>query len=259
MRKIQQAPVVVMDFSGVYELEKFADNPDFIHLDCTDIHGSECILSQDAEQEIRRRISPYNARGIHFIDSGDYHYMTRLWTDKIQTPFTLLLVDHHTDMQPSQVPGIVTCGDWVNSVIDHNPYLRKVILLGMPRDALNQIPSPYRDKVEYISKQQFTDILRGKLRLQTTGAIYLSIDKDALSRQCVITNWDQGDINLEESRQFVSLLLDNEQLLGIDVCGEFPIMKSLFDEERAADMDSLANEVILDTVEEHVRAAANPS
>ena len=55
-----------------------------------------------------------------------------------------------------------------------------------------------------------------------------------------------------------SLLLDNEHLLGIDVCGEFPIMKSLFDEKRATDMDSLANEVILDTVEEHVQTQQVP-
>ena len=128
----------------------------------------------------------------------------------------------------------------------------------MPEDALAQIPPSYRNRVEYISKQQFSDILRGKLRLQTTGAIYLSIDKDVLSRQYVITNWDQGDITLEESLQFVSLLLDNEHLLGIDVCGEFPIMKSLFDEKRATDMDSLANEVILDTVEEHVQTQQVP-
>jgi arginase family enzyme len=248
MREIDSAPVVVMNFSGAYQMECFAQNPDFVHIDCTDIRATECMLGREANREISRRIEGFGARGIHFIDSGDYHYMTKLWTDKIDRPFTLVLVDHHTDMQPAQVPGVLTCGDWVNSVIDQNPFLRKVVILGMPAKSLEQIPDRYRDRVEYLSRQQFHDILDGRQALPNDGDIYLSIDKDVLDEHSAVTNWDQGEVTLAELRRFVALLLTNENLIGIDVCGEFPAMKSLFEEEQAATIDSQANEAILDTV-----------
>jgi len=48
----------------------------------------------------------------------------------------------------------------------------------------------------------------------------------------------------------VSQLLNQENVIGIDVCGEFPTMKSLFDEEKAASIDNQANEAILEAVVE---------
>lgn len=263
MKRIEKAPVVVMDFSGAYEWEEFAANSHFVHINCEDIQGTKCILSREACREINRRIGRFGARGIHFIDSGDYHYMTKLWTDKIHEPFTLILVDHHTDMQPSQVPEIITCGDWVNSVIDGNKYLKQIILLGMPRKSIEQIPQRYRKHVDYIDKPQFMEILSGRLSLNIMGKAYLSIDKDVLNEQNAVTNWDQGQATVAELQQFVSLLLEKEKVMGIDVCGEFPVMKSLFDEEKAAEVDDMANEALLDVVEKQVlhkeRASTGPT
>lgn len=34
--------------------------------------------------------------GIHFLDSGNYHYVTKLWLDQVKEPFDLLVLDHHT-------------------------------------------------------------------------------------------------------------------------------------------------------------------
>ena len=42
--------------------------------------------------------------------------------------------------------------------------------------------------------------------------------------------------------------MDTKQMIGIDVCGEFATMHSLFEAEHAATIDSLANETILDAV-----------
>ena len=165
MRRIKKAPVIVMNFSGAYKMEQFADNPDFIHIDCSDISGTDCILSAAARKTITDRISGYVARGIHFIDSGDYHYMTKLWTDKIDDPFTLLLVDHHTDMQPSLVPGVLTCGDWVDSVIRQNKNLKEVLLIGTPREALKTVPENIRRKVRYVDYAEFERIVTGRHEL----------------------------------------------------------------------------------------------
>ena len=59
--------------------------------------------SDAAAAEIHRRIDPYGTRGIHFLDSGNYHYVTKIMTDRIDEPFSLILFDHHTDMQSPMI------------------------------------------------------------------------------------------------------------------------------------------------------------
>ncbi len=50
---------------------------------------------------LKERIATFQPEEIHFIDSGNHHYMSKLWTDKITSPFSLVVFDHHPDMQPS--------------------------------------------------------------------------------------------------------------------------------------------------------------
>lgn len=248
MRRIENAPVVVMDFSGAYQLEPFAHNHDFIHIDCTDLSGTNCILLPKSAKIIQQRIQDLGPRGIHFIDSGDYHYMTKLWTDKIIEPFTLVVVDHHTDMQIPKVRGALTCGDWVDAVIKDNHQLQQVIIIGPHREAYKDIPRYYLDKVRTVSPTDFRLLIKGKVPLRETGAVYLSIDKDVLDPSSAITNWDQGHMTLAELHKLVTLLMDTKQMIGIDVCGEFATMRSLFEAEQAATIDSIANETILEAV-----------
>lgn len=246
MRRIEKAPVVVMNFSGAYQLESFAHNHDFIHIDCTDLQGTDCALRPESAKTIEERIKDLGPRGIHFIDSGDYHYMTKLWTDKIMEPFTLVLVDHHTDMQLPQVRGTLTCGDWVDAVVKENRQLQKVIVIGPSREAYKDVPQGYLKKVELVSPSDFRLLLKGKLSLHDSGAVYLSIDKDVLDPSSAVTNWDQGHMTLAELHRLVALLMDTKHVIGIDVCGEFATMQSLFEAEEAAMVDSIANETILE-------------
>ena len=51
------------------------------HLDCSHLHGTDCYCDAEGAKSIQNIIAPYPAEGIHFIDSGDYHYVTKFWTD----------------------------------------------------------------------------------------------------------------------------------------------------------------------------------
>ena len=46
--------------------------------------------------------------GIHFLDSGNYHYVSKIWMEKIEEEFELLVLDHHTDMQPPMFGDILS-------------------------------------------------------------------------------------------------------------------------------------------------------
>lgn len=89
-----------MDFTGIYEKERFYRGVHVHWIDCRDIQGTNCYCDEEGEQALRRKIAPYSAEAIHFIDSGNYHYMTKLWTEKLREPFVLAVADHHPDMQP---------------------------------------------------------------------------------------------------------------------------------------------------------------
>ena len=110
-----------MNFTHVYEQERFINDIHFQWIDCTDLNGTNCYCDAEAAKVIRQRMAPYLPEGIHFIDSGNYHYISKFWTDKIKTPFSLVVFDHHPDMQPSLFDNLMSCGCWVKKVLDTNP------------------------------------------------------------------------------------------------------------------------------------------
>lgn len=241
-------PVIIMNLSGAYELEPFANNPDFIQLDCSHISGTDCYCSQEAAKAITKIIAPYTYRGIHFIDNGDYHYLSKFWTDKIDRKFTLVLFDHHTDMQPSLIPGFLSCGNWVQVTADQNPSFKKVIIIGASGKAVRDIPKNYLKRVVYFSRGKLRQILSTTRNIKIKGPIYISIDKDVLSTLFVHTNWDQGSLTLRELQLALSLLLSQNDVLGIDLCGEFAIKQDLFQNHKAAYIDSQVNLSLLKTI-----------
>jgi hypothetical protein len=52
-------------------------------------------------------------------------------------------------------------------------------------------------------------------------AIYLTIDKDVLTPEYALTNWDQGQMPLTFLLQAVRYLAQRTNILGIDVVGDY--------------------------------------
>ncbi len=235
-----------MNFSGVYEEEPFARNPRFVHLDCSHLCGTDCYCDTDGATQIRRIIGPFPAAGIHFIDSGDYHYVTKFWTEKITTPFSLVLLDHHTDMQPPILSGMLSCGDWVKDMIDDNPLLKHVHILGVPRKQADAIPASYADKVLVVTDEQLHGHSAGLKPLNLGDPLYISIDKDVLDTGSARTDWDQGILTMTDLKRVLTLILRHEQVIGIDICGECPVTCSLFDPDGSLAIDDRANSELLE-------------
>ena len=83
---------LILDFSHVYCDEKIPRNDKVHWLDCSDITECDLYCSKRAEEEIRARIAPYGIHGIHFLDSGNYHYVTGIMTALIKQKFSLILL-----------------------------------------------------------------------------------------------------------------------------------------------------------------------
>ena len=144
---------LILDFSGVYaKIPKNAQ--DITYIDCTDIPGTDMYCTKEAEQEIKRRIGDAGPSGIHFLDSGNYHYVTKFFVDQIKKPFSLVLFDYHNDMQQAMVHDLTSCGSWAGEILKSNPFLQQLIIIGPDEKNLDAIDEKLKSKVVCVSIQE---------------------------------------------------------------------------------------------------------
>ena len=218
-----------MNFSGIYKQQQFWQTGEIQRniswVEVQELPGSNCYCDGDAMETLRQKLEDFDADGIHFIDSGNYHYMSRIWLEKLNTPFRLVVFDNHTDMQPPAFGGLLSCGGWVAASLEELPLLKEVVLVGPDQEAFDQTEPVLREKVRFLSREKLGEMtLEEKVsffeELTAELPTYLSVDKDVLCPEEVSTTWSQGEMTLEELCQFVKILLEKQDILGMDVCGE---------------------------------------
>jgi hypothetical protein len=219
-----------MDFSGIYRQQTFYQKSDIPLLDVSGIAGTNCYLDGPAGEELRTKIRDISVNGIHFLDSGNYHYMTRLWIEKICEPFRLLVMDNHTDLQPPVFGGLLSCGGWIAAALEEVPMLTDVILIGPDEEAYRSVDPALKERVLLISRETLAAWQPGELEKvvssqNTDLPFYLSVDKDVLSEAELKTNWSQGDMDVDTMLQSLRSFAKAQRagggrILGMDVCGE---------------------------------------
>lgn len=237
--------LIVMNFSHVYEEERFFRHEKVHWLDCTGILGTDCYCAEEAREEICSCITDVSVEGIHFIDSGNYHYVTEFWLEKIKTPFCLFVFDHHSDMEHPLFGDILSCGSWILDVLKHNKMIQKVVLLGISKEQEAMIDATYQEKLICIDEQEIkTQSFWERLKsVHEEYPVYISIDKDVLSTNEVQTNWNQGSMQSWELKKILHILLSQCQVIGVDVCGECtPALDKFCDIEN----NSLFNEKLME-------------
>lgn len=76
--------IVIMDFSGIYQEEQFYEGEQISWIDLSDISGTNCYCDGDAQAQILERMEKYPVSGIYFMDSGNYHYMSRIGAGRVK-------------------------------------------------------------------------------------------------------------------------------------------------------------------------------
>ena len=180
-----------------------------------------------------------------FLGSGDYHHVSLLLIERlraIKTPIQVVVFDNHPDNM--RYPFGIHCGSWVWHV-SRLPFVARVHVVGITSTDVelgrlweNHLGPLYSGKVVYYALQrnlrpmqrigirhsrsfqsmrELLDALLASLAA-TSEPIYLSIDKDVLSRDVVQTNWDQGVMRLDELFNAIQGFLP--RLIASDVVGE---------------------------------------
>ena len=220
-------------------------------LDFTTLSGTNGFCDDAAADEIRRRIADFPARGLHFLDNGNYHYLTRFWCEKITEDFALVVYDHHVDLRKPVFPGLMSCGSWIRDVLLRNSHCRAVLIIGPERAQAGIIERELQSLADNQSSPLsarlycFTedDILDGRAARELPHIldalrlpVYISIDKDVLSRKVLRTNWDQGIMTEAEFRHELDRFTMDPKIhiLGVDICGEpaYNACRRLLDDTR---------------------------
>lgn len=227
----EKMPVILMNLSGIYREENFWKGQDVTWIEAQDLTGTNCYCDEDAAAQISARIKEFPTRGIHFIDSGNYHYLTKFWIEKIDRPFQLIVFDNHTDMQLPAFGGLLSCGGWIAAALEELENLSRVILIGPDEDAYEQVEDHFKEKVVFLSREKLSEFKEEELGAfledvtDEALGIYISIDKDILCPEDAQTTWSQGDMRLSELLSCVKKIRECAQktgteLFGVDICGE---------------------------------------
>lgn len=272
---------MILDFTHVYRDEDIKDIDRFRYIDCSDIQETDMYCSKNAYEKIWGRIEPYGIQGIHYIDSGNYHYITKIITDHITEPFGLVMYDHHTDMQIPMVPEMMSCGDWAGQTLIQNENLRQLVVVGPPESDIEQTLESYSGSqsgrlLTFSAEDLHGDLLENKLKhIRTDLPLYISIDKDVLGTEYTETNWSQGDMSIDGLERLLSVFLGGQgeekntdacrnderydggirhsRILGVDVCGEVQTDISVPEYLEAEEKNEKANIELFRFISEHVK------
>ena len=170
-------------------------------LDFRSLDGTNCYCSPASADRIRQAVKRLSPGGIHWIDTGDYHYVSLFWMELIEEPFVLALYDNHPDDQDGAFDsGSLSCGNWVKEA----------------RKSLPQMAADFRNTAE----------IPGIL------PVYLSLDLDVLSRQYARTDWDHGVMDLSRLLSEIGRIAAAHRILGADICGGLTAGKGASAEDR---------------------------
>jgi len=220
-------------------------------------HSIKRINFQPIEQEVAKQITTYKAANtIHkaiydneadfklsFYGSGDFHHFTLFMLQHYKDPFYLVMFDHHYDVgsfrwkhknfieyhfgswlytaiQMKTCLGVILVGppeNWLTSRLQHIPYLKKNFNLNVIGKKENNKLFKYSKLLEDIPKD---------------ANVYLTIDKDVLSEDELVTDWDAGTLKIKEMFEMLQLLTNSvgDRLIGVDVCGD-PRHRDLYEQE----------------------------
>lgn len=272
---------MILDFTHVYRDEDIKDIDRFRYIDCSDIQETDMYCSKNAYEKIWGRIEPYGIQGIHYIDSGNYHYISKIITDHIDEPFGLVMYDHHTDMQIPMVPEMMSCGDWAGQALSQNKNLRQLVIVGPPESDIEQTLESYSGSqsgrlLTFSAEDLHGDLLENKLKLiRTDLPLYISIDKDVLGTEYTETNWSQGDMSIDGLERLLGVFLGGQgeeknsdacrndernagdirhsRILGIDICGEIQTDISVPEYLEAEEKNEKVNIELFRFISEHVK------
>lgn len=227
-------------------------------LDLHDIGPRLRLWAREATMaEARRRLADADVEStIALLGSGDFHHVAALLHERVREPFTLVHFDNHPDWV--RLAPRWHCGSWLNRSLAL-PQLKRAITLGPCSDDLaypglkggnlaalgagRLVLYPWRHAPSRVwrriadgpghrfeagrihwrnlCERRLDEAISAAIDAIPTEAVWISIDKDVLPEEEVVTNWDQGHMPLDAVLAFLGAIRARRRVIGADICGEY--------------------------------------
>ena len=136
----------------------------------------------------------------------------------------LAVFDHHTDMQPPALLPVLSCGSWIRDAAGAYQNIKGICVIGPPEASVRETEA--MEHVWFVTQEELDDG-SGAAKIKEVFAshagtfpVYLSVDKDILSKEDLDTNWDQGNVRVDELLSLAKDCLAGRKVLAVDLCGE---------------------------------------
>ena len=188
-----------------------------------------------------------------FYGSGDFHHVTLALLRRLRGPFNLLVLDKHPDWM-RRIP-FLHCGTWLAHALEL-PNLRRVFHLGgeldfdnafrwlapwnalrcgrlivfpavrrFQRGAWQAVPhQPLRPAPQTpLDAERMSELLEPFEAELKRWPLYVSLDKDVMTLDDAVVNWDSGLLRLSEVETVLAAFFDRarDRLAGMDVLGDW--------------------------------------
>ena len=218
------------------------------------------INKKDADR-VRALLAPALRQSITLTGSGDFHHITALLLEQFNEPISVIVFDCHPDwdilpprfgcgswvsaaLRRSNIRKVVLLGmssDDLDSRALHTgnfaaladnrvelyPYAHKpsrVIGRRVPENCSLHVRrrGPVTDihwqELRCADLERVMESIIGRI---PTQKMYISIDKDCLTPQHALTNWEPGRLVLDELLRMLELLQKKFDIVGMDITGEY--------------------------------------
>ncbi len=144
---------------------------------------------------------------LFFLGAGEYHHITYMLLKKFNKTLSLIVIDKHVDYSDTY-PGFITCGSWLKdaAALNHVP---EIFVLSEEKKNI------YNNKIKIFSPVEYK-------KIKPHLPVYISIDKDILTKSLINTTWDQGHCLPKTLIEIVLYFSSAFEIVGADICGEPP-------------------------------------
>lgn len=223
--------------------------------------SSRLWLNPQQRRIIEERIRNSPKGSITFLGSGDFHHISEILISQFTGPIAVISFDFHPDwdtlpprlgcgswvtevLKKKNISKFILLGvsskdigvfsiqtgnlnSLKNDRLEIYPYAHcptRVFLKQVPKNiSIATERGAFYNKIYWheLKAVNLADFFLEVLQRMPVKDVYVSIDKDCLTRKYAVTNWEEGKLCLEELLSILRMIKENLNIVGMDICGDY--------------------------------------
>tara|TARA_Y100000593_G_C4264350_1_gene313953 strand:- start:23 stop:898 length:876 start_codon:yes stop_codon:yes gene_type:complete len=246
--------LVVFDNDGMVRKQNLHAEYDVQFIKCRDLED-DIKFDFDSWDDVEKLKQCSNSKewynpdnfNISLIGSGSYHHLSLFILEQRTKPFYLVMFDWHYDAGMSRFKwqrdkkrqmakegkieingggNRYAFGGWVIAA-SLLPTCKGILLVGMGESEWEKKsslgPTPKESwNIDVIEETKDYHTFPDKIKdiIPDDTDVYVTVCKDVLNKHEVLTDWNNGEMTVNQLMYMLGVVRDNYNICGVDICGE---------------------------------------